>query len=140
MSKSDAKLIKKLNDIGGRMEWVRLKLAIPLSRIAKELEIPYTTYWEREKGSRTEHVEEYLVIANHLDVKWQEKYNSNYPSFHGQELRRITPNFIMFGEIDPEKEEIQKLKEALIKHQLDSIHREADLYNQIRILSNEVLK
>lgn len=131
---------KDLNNPGKRLEWVREVLGLQQKEVCEATGIPRSSYCGREAGVRTDFIEEYLLLAQFYDKEWQSKFSGNYPHFNGEEVRKVTPIWIMFGTDD-----LQKDTEALISEfrarQRELEHevwaREAELLRQLSLFTEK---
>lgn len=131
--------VKELNNIGKRLEWLRDKLGLTKTDVAKATGIPETSYKNREFGVRTDYYEEYVVLARYFNNRWQEKYGDRpmMPHYNGQSLRKITTMFLLFGRDEAEDEIdsiIRDFKQKLFKAQKEHYEKEEKLKRQIEKL------
>ena len=89
--------IRDLNKIGKRIKWVREQLKIPQNEVARQTGLSQSSYSGRENGVRAIYIEEYLVLAQYFNDHWNQKYETNHPTFEDQKIKSITTEWIMFG-------------------------------------------
>lgn len=134
---NERRIVKNLNNPGKRLLWVRTKLNLTQTEIAKETGIPCSSYFDRENGVRTEFFEEYLLLATYLDKRWQAKYGKlRYPEYCGEMVKHISPMFIIYGTDDLERNyEAAKasLMEKVAEMKAESERKQAELDRQIEL-------
>lgn len=89
--------IRSLNDVADRIKWTRKKLGLNTTEAAREMNMPASNYYGREQGVRTYYFEDYLTISEYFNQKWREMFKDNFPSYRGNEVRKIHVLWIMFG-------------------------------------------
>ena len=97
---NERKAIKESNQIGKRLIWVREKLEMGQMQICEATGIPPSSLCGREAGIRAELVEEYLVLSIFFDRLWQSKYTEGFPLHQGEEVRKISVQWLLFGHHD----------------------------------------
>lgn len=137
---NNRRAVKEINNPGKRLIWIRVKLNLTQAEIAKETSIPYSSYSDRESGIRSDFYEEQLVIAAYLDRKWQAKYGKlRYPEYEGQQVKSITPMWLMFGSDDVEKNhELVKarLMEKIAEMKADHERKQEELNRQLELFKD----
>jgi transcriptional regulator with XRE-family HTH domain len=129
---------KELNQAGKRITWCREKLEMSQRFVCESTGIPPSSYCGREGGVRTDFWEELLVLAVFFDRAWQEKYSAAYPSFNGQEIRKISVAWLMFGDDELTKNAeilIEEFKIRLKEIEHDHWSREAEMKRQLDIMT-----
>lgn len=86
-----------LNKIGERLYWIRTTLGISQNEVAKIAGIPLSSYNGRENGVRSINYEEFIVLENYFNDKWQNKFKKEFPEYSGRRIDRITHSFIIYG-------------------------------------------
>lgn len=130
---------KELNQVGKRIAWCREKLELTQREVCEATGIPPSSYCGRESGIRTEFLEEYLVLAVYFDREWQGKFSCEYPFFSGREVKKITPDWLMFGDDAASKNAellIQEFRIKLKEIEYDHWSREAELKRQLSLFSD----
>lgn len=92
--------LRKLNNVGKRIAWVREQLKLTQYAVAKAVGISGASYFGREQGVRTYYHEEYKALSEFFNSKWKEKFTSSYPSYGGIEIKKIKTLWLLFGEMD----------------------------------------
>jgi transcriptional regulator with XRE-family HTH domain len=131
---SEKTAVKELNPIGKRLEWVRTRLELSQKAVCDASGIPRSSYCGREAGVRAVLVEEYLVLAAVFNSFWTKKFKTGFPLYNGEEVKKITFEWLISGRND-----LDANAEALIeeyKIQLAEIERrfyehEAELLRQL---------
>lgn len=111
----EKRAVKELNKIGKRLEWVREKLELSQRQVCLATDIPFSSYCGREGGVRAELVEEYLVLAQFFNRLWQKRFTEGKPWHDGQEIKKISAEWIMFGHSDLEANAETIIQEYQIK-------------------------
>lgn len=136
----EKKQIKSLNDTGKRLAWIREKLELSQSEVCLATGIPKSSYCGRESGLRPELIEEFLVLAQFFNKLWQQRFNGSYPHLEGEEVKKITTCFLMFGFDDIEANSQAIIEEYQIRLQeieSDYFNREAELLRQLDMFARE---
>lgn len=136
---NEKRTTKELNQAGKRLQWCREKLELTQRGVCEATGIPTSSYCGREGGIRTDFWEEMLVLAVFFDREWQKKFTEGYPQYNNQEMRRITVDWLFFGQ-----DELSKNAEVLIKEfriHLEEIERrnweeQAELKRQLNLFIN----
>ena len=138
----EKRTVKDLNPIGKRLEWIRNKLELTQRQVCEATGIPASSYCGRECGVRAELVEEYLVLATFYNQHWQKKYTHAKPYYQGEEIKKITIEWILFGRndveanaqaiIDEYQMRIKELEEAFYQ-------KEAMLLNQLEMFTKDAI-
>jgi len=89
--------LRTLNNIGDRIKWAREALGLNCYEVATSVGIPPSNYNGRESGIRTYYPEEYMLISEFFNQKWQEKFTKQYPEYNGNPIKKIHVLWIMFG-------------------------------------------
>lgn len=125
------------NNYGKRIKWVREKLGLTVTEIAKQTEIPRTTVADWEAGVRTLFYEEIFILATFFEKLWRLKFKESAQSFEGSLIKTISTNFIFFGS-DPTLEKMIELKKAndelIKKYELERLAKER-AENQLALFS-----
>jgi len=87
------------NKIGTRLRWVRSHLDISARKTARDNNIVWENYHNRENNGRTRHYEEFFVLSYYFDKRWQEKYRNRgvYPAYCQHIVDEITVSWLIFG-------------------------------------------
>lgn len=137
---SEKKTVKELNQIGKRLEWVRNKLELSQREVCLATQMPPSSYHGRECGVRPELVEEFLVRAMFFNKLWVKKYTSGFPMYCGQEVKKISTEWLMFGHSDIEANAeaiIQEYQIKLKEMEEDFFLKEAELLRQLDMFKME---
>lgn len=129
---------KELNRVATRLVWVRGKLELSQRAVCEATGIPPSSYCGREGGLRTDFWEEMLVLAVFFDREWQARFNGSYPSMDGEEIKKITVTWLMFGD-----DEVSKNAELLIAEfkirfkeiEFEHWQREAEMKRQLSLFT-----
>lgn len=99
---------KDLNNPGKRIAWVREMLELTQKQVCDATGIPPSSFCGREAGVRTDFIEEYLVLAVVFHAEWIKKFSGIFPLYKGQEIKKITVSWLMYGhdELDENAEMI----------------------------------
>ena len=89
--------IRDLNKIGDRIRWVRLHLGLSQVEVSRNTGIKPSSYLGRESGVRATYPEEYAALSSYFDPIWREKFKGRFPVKSGEEIRRITFQWIVLG-------------------------------------------
>lgn len=131
---SEKKAVKELNQIGKRLEWVRAKLDLSQREVCLATQIPPSSYHGRECGVRPELIEEFLVLAMFYNKLWIKKYTSGAPFYNGQEVKKISTEWLMFGHSD-----IEANAETIIQeYQIKIREMEEEFFNKERELLRQL--
>lgn len=131
---------KELNNVGKRILWCRERLELTQRDVCEATGIPPSSYCGREGGIRTEFIEEFLVLAVFFTREWGKKFKDGYPSHCGQEITRITADWIMFGSDDLAKNAevlIEEFKIRLREIEREHWNREAEMRRQLDMFAKE---
>jgi transcriptional regulator with XRE-family HTH domain len=129
---------KDLNRVGQRLVWVRERLDLDQADVCEGTGIPPSTYCGREGGIRTDFWEEMLVLAVYFDREWQRKFTDGYPVLNGDEIKRVTVDWLMFGTSDLAKNAellIEEFKIRLREIEYQHWEREAEMKRQLNLLA-----
>jgi DNA-binding XRE family transcriptional regulator len=85
----------KDNDSGKRLRWVRNILGYTQKEVSTTLEVP--RYHDMENGERTKYWETILLVALFYNKQWQNEFKDTYPTYKGEQVKQISPYWIMFG-------------------------------------------
>jgi transcriptional regulator with XRE-family HTH domain len=138
----EKRTVKQLNHVGKRITWCRETLEMTQRNVCEATGIPPSSYCGREGGIRTDFIEEFLVLAVFFDREWQRKFSSPYPYFNGQEVRKITPSWLMYGSDELAKNAellIQEFKIKLQEIEHEHWQREAEMKRQLSMFAEEEL-
>lgn len=126
----------KSNDIGARIYWVREKLKLKAVDVCRDLNIPTSSYCDREAGLRTHFHEEMLMLCMYFDQKWHDRFRkfNSYPCCKGQEITEITYMWVIFG-FDKNKNTLDLLVENIKDTYLE---RERELLETIERQRNQI--
>lgn len=108
------------NNVGKRLMWIREKLSITHAEIERATDIPMSTYNDWETNIRTGHWEAIAILSIFLNELWVQKYKESFPIVDGEEIKEITPLFIMFGE-DLKTKELSQIKSEYKERMEDMI-------------------
>lgn len=134
----EKRAVKDLNQIGKRLMWVREKLELPQRTVCEATGIPPSSYCGRECGVRAELVEEYLVLATFFNQHWIKRFKGYGPQFQGEEVKKITIEWILFGRNDVEANAQAIIEEYQMRiRQLEEeyFNKEAMLLSQIEMFA-----
>lgn len=92
--------LRTLNNIGDRIKWARKALGLNAYETASSIGISPSNYNGRENGVRTYYHEEYMLIADFFNQRWQEKFTKQFPEYNGSPVKKIHVLWIMFGQGD----------------------------------------
>jgi hypothetical protein len=139
--RSLVKRVYESNPIHKRLIWVRGRLDLKSSEVAKGTGIPVVNYFERENGRRTCFYEEFLVLAIYFQEKWEKKYGASkmFPYFDGDMVERISPVWLLFGEdksIKTAKRMLENARKDFSIRELELLERHSDLENQINMFND----
>lgn len=137
---NEKRSIKDLNQIGKRLEWIRTKLDLSQRQVCEATNIPPSSYHGRECGVRPELVEEFLVLAMFYDGLWQKKFRDGKPLHNGQEIKRISVEWLIFGHSDLEANAESIIQEYQIKikeMEEEYFNKEAELLRQLDMFANK---
>jgi len=86
-------------ELGKRLIWVRERLSLNLKEVSDGVDIPLTTYWNRENGrpSRKGASLEIFKILRFYSRLWAHKFKVHFPVYDGEEVKEINAEFILFG-------------------------------------------
>lgn len=142
MRVEERRTTKNLNQVGKRISWCREKLELLQREVSEATGIPISSYCGREAGIRTDFWEEMLVLAVYFDREWQAKFTGGHPSFSGQEVKKITVSWLMFGSDEVAKDAellIQEFKIRFAEIENDYWTREAEHKRQLDMFAGEGL-
>lgn len=128
----------ELNNVGKRIIWCRERLELTQREVCAATGIPTSSYCGREGGIRTGFIEEFLVLAVFFTREWEKKFKDGYPSFCGQEITRVTADWIMFGSDDLAKNAevlIEEFKIKLREIEREHWNREAEMRRQLNMFA-----
>jgi transcriptional regulator with XRE-family HTH domain len=136
----EAKAVKDLNPIGKRIEWVRRKLELSQRQVCDATKIPASSYCGREAGVRAILAEEYLVLAVTFDRLWRQRFKDAYPSYEGEEIKRISIQWLLFGYDDVSSNAeaiIQEYQVRIKEMEEEFFNKEAELLRQLDMFAKE---
>jgi hypothetical protein len=138
----EKRTVKDLNQIGKRIEWVRLKLELTQVDVCEGTGIPKSSYCGREANVRAELIEEYFVLAKFFNDLWVKKFTDSKPSFNGTEVKKISFEWIVVGYSDIEASTdliINDYQINMRNMENEFFDREADLVRQINMFARDEL-
>lgn len=138
----EKRAVKELNQIGRRLLWVRERLDIRQADVCKGTGIPVSSYCGREAGLRPELAEEFLVLAMFFNKLWEARFKDGFPSHNGQEVKKITTQWLMFGHDDVEANAEVIIEEYQIKLrdlEMEYFNKEAMLLNQLDMFAKDAI-
>lgn len=131
---AEKRTIKDLNQIGKRLEWVRTKLDLSQRQVCEATNIPPSSYHGRECGVRPELIEEFIVLTAFFNALWKKKFRDGSPMFNGEEIKKISAEWLMFGHSD-----LEANAEVLIEeYQIRISELEDEYFNKERELLRQL--
>jgi transcriptional regulator with XRE-family HTH domain len=130
----EKRAVKDLNKLGKRLEWVRTKLELTQRQVCDSTGIPYSSYCGREAGIRPELIEEFLTLSVFYNQLWKKKYTEGFPRFNGEEIQKISVEWLMFGYVDIEsnaEEILDEYKLTIRKMEQDRLESVQESLRQI---------
>ena len=134
----------ELNNVGTRITWVRGKLGLNVTETALCIDVPLSTYIQRESGVRTAYYEEFIIMSEFFDARWQLKYEAApIPYYKDVLVKKITPMFLMYGQDNYSQEfdaMVEEFEEYITTLEMEHLKRELRLKKKLSDITKDLVK
>lgn len=89
--------LKRQNNSGGRLSWIRRELGLTQSEVSEATSIPKSTLSDMESNIRTGIWEYIATLARFYGEAWGDRFKKAFPKFDGRRIEKINMEFLMLG-------------------------------------------